>query len=521
MKTIREVWLADQVGIRGIELYIPKLYINQKDLEVYDNVEKGKYTIGLGQDEMSFCADHEDITSICLTVVSKLLRNYRLSAKDIGFLCVGTETLIDKSKSIKTSLMKLFEENSDIEGVDVKNACYGGTQALFHAVDWVYANWELENRYAVVVMADIAVYDVGPARCTGGVGAFAALVGPNAVLTFERGLRATYMIDVYDFYKPNQPVLSEYPVVEGQGSLQAYLTAVDETYKLYCQKAEKLKNEGLKFLQVQTKNEDLINAWYLIPVVKISNFDAVFFHCPFTRLVQKGFGILAFIDFKRGLSDHLSDIERAKPTAFLLEPREINYMSRDFTKMSTQISSKLWAQKTEPFLLLNRRIGNTYTASLYLQLISFFHRQVSKYFFQKQFTSNSFSSNVTFLFFSSSVEEDLNGRRLLFFSYGSGAASAMFSARIFLLEKDTKDQFAQMKQSADAAVALLEQRLCINPKRYSEIMALREKLLSSAVPYRPEGVRNNLTNEFSLFPNTYYLMNIGDKYRRYYAQTSS
>ncbi|VDK65408.1 unnamed protein product [Onchocerca ochengi] len=458
MKTIREVWLADQVGIRGIELYIPKLYINQKDLEVYDNVEKGKYTIGLGQDEMSFCADHEDITSICLTVVSKLLRNYRLSAKDIGFLCVGTETLIDKSKSIKTSLMKLFEENSDIEGVDVKNACYGGTQALFHAVDWVYANWELENRYAVVVMADIAVYDVGPARCTGGVGAFAALVGPNAVLTFERGLRATYMIDVYDFYKPNQPVLSEYPVVEGQGSLQAYLTAVDETYKLYCQKAEKLKNE----------------------VVKISNFDAVFFHCPFTRLVQKGFGILAFIDFKRGLSDHLSDIERAKPTAFLLEPREINYMSRDFTKMSTQISSKLWAQKTEPFLLLNRRIGNT-----------------------------------------SSVEEDLNGRRLLFFSYGSGAASAMFSARIFLLEKDTKDQFAQMKQSADAAVALLEQRLCINPKRYSEIMALREKLLSSAVPYRPEGVRNNLTNEFSLFPNTYYLMNIGDKYRRYYAQTSS
>ncbi|VDO36550.1 unnamed protein product [Onchocerca flexuosa] len=485
MKTIREVWLADQVGIRGIELYIPKLYINQKDLEVYDNVEKGKYTIGLGQDEMSFCADHEDITSICLTVVSKLLRNYRLSAKDIGFLCVGTETLIDKSKSIKTSLMKLFEENSDIEGVDVKNACYGGTQALFHAIDWVYANWELENRYAIVVMADIAVYDVGPARCTGGVGAFAALVGPNAVLTFERGLRATYMVDVYDFYKPNQPVLSEYPVVEGQGSLQAYLIAVDETYKLYCQKAEKLKNE----------------------VVKISNFDAVFFHCPFTRLVQKGFGILAFIDFKRGLSDHLTDIERAKPTAFLLEPREINYMSRDFTKMSTQISSKLWAQKTEPFLLLNRRIGNTYTASLYLQLISFFHRQVSRYFF----------SHLS----GSSVEEDLNGRRLLFFSYGSGAASAMFSARIFLLDKDTKDQFTQMKQSADAAVALLEQRLCINPKRYSEIMALREKLLSSAVPYRPEGVRSNFTNEFSLFPNTYYLMNIGDKYRRYYAQTSS
>ncbi|EFO15838.2 hydroxymethylglutaryl-CoA synthase [Loa loa] len=357
MKSKREVWLADQVGIRGIELYIPKLYINQEDLETFDNVEKGKYTIGLGQDEMSFCADHEDITSICLTVVSKLLRNYKLSAKDIGFLCVGTETLIDKSKSVKTSLMKLFEENCDIEGVDVKNACYGGTQALFHAIDWIYANWELEKRYAIAVMADIAVYGAGPARCTGGAGAFAALVGPNAVLSFERGLRAAYMVDVYDFYKPSQPVPSEYPVVEGQASLQSYLTAVDETYKLYCQKAKKLRDE----------------------VINISDFDGVFFHCPFTRLVQKALGVLAFIDFKRGLNSHLADIERAKPSAFLLEPRELNYMSRDFAKMTTQISAKLWTQKTEPFLLLNRRIGNAYTASLYLQLISFFIvRRMSK-----------------------------------------------------------------------------------------------------------------------------------------------
>lgn len=58
---------------------------------------------------------------------------------------------------------------------------------------------------------------------------------------------------------------------------------------------------------------------------------------------------------------------------FLLEPRELNYMSRDFAKMTAQISAKLWTEKTEPYLLLNRRIGNTYTASLYLQLITFFH----------------------------------------------------------------------------------------------------------------------------------------------------
>uniref|UniRef100_A0A915PRC6 Hydroxymethylglutaryl-CoA synthase n=1 Tax=Setaria digitata TaxID=48799 RepID=A0A915PRC6_9BILA len=472
MTPVRQVWLADQVGIRGIELYIPKLYVNQKDLEMFDKVEKGKYTVGLGQDEMSFCADHEDITSICLTVVSKLLKNYGLSTKDVGFLCVGTETLIDKSKSVKTSLMRLFEGNCDIEGVDVKNACYGGTQALFHAIDWTYANWELEKRYAVAVMADIAVYGAGPARCTGGAGAFAALIGPNAVLSFERGLRAMYMVDVYDFYKPNQPTPTEYPIVEGQASLQAYLTAVDETYKLYCQKAVKLKDE----------------------VVNISDFNAIFFHCPFTRLVQKALGVLAFIDFQRGLSKHLVDIERAKATDFLLEPRELNYMSRDFATMSTSISAKLWAEKTEPFLLFNRRVGNTYTASLYLQLISFFHR--------------------------SSDADALGAQRLLFFSYGSGATSAMFSARILMLDKDAKDQYLQIKRSSDEAVALLEQRLCVNPERYHEILALREKLLASTAPYSPEGAKSELAGEFSLFPGTYYLMNIGDKYRRYYAQAS-
>lgn len=52
----------------------------------------------------------------------------------------------------------------------------------------------------------------------------------------------------------------------------------------------------------------------LISAVNVSDFDAVFFHCPFTRLVQKAIGVLAFIDYKRGLSKHLTNLERAKPS---------------------------------------------------------------------------------------------------------------------------------------------------------------------------------------------------------------
>lgn len=63
----------------------------------------------------------------------------------IGRLEVGTETILDKSKSVKTVLMQLFEDsgNTDVEGIDTTNACYGGTAALFNAIAWVESSaWD-------------------------------------------------------------------------------------------------------------------------------------------------------------------------------------------------------------------------------------------------------------------------------------------------------------------------------------------------------------------------------------------
>lgn len=44
-----------------------------------------------------------------LTVVTSLLEKYKIDPKQIGRLDVGSETVIDKSKSIKTFLMQIFE----------------------------------------------------------------------------------------------------------------------------------------------------------------------------------------------------------------------------------------------------------------------------------------------------------------------------------------------------------------------------------------------------------------------------
>ena len=130
-------WPRD-VGIVGIEVYIPSQFVQQSELEKFDGVSEGKYTIGLGQTGMGFCSDLEDVNSLSLTVLDQLIAKFGLGWSDIGRLEVGTETLVDKSKSVKSVLMKLFEEsgNFDVEGVDSLNACYGGTAALFNCVAW-------------------------------------------------------------------------------------------------------------------------------------------------------------------------------------------------------------------------------------------------------------------------------------------------------------------------------------------------------------------------------------------------
>jgi hypothetical protein len=58
------------VGILGMEMYFPKRCISEDDLEEFDGVAKGKYTIGLGQKFMAFTDDKEDINSVALSGTS-------------------------------------------------------------------------------------------------------------------------------------------------------------------------------------------------------------------------------------------------------------------------------------------------------------------------------------------------------------------------------------------------------------------------------------------------------------------
>ncbi len=66
------------------------------------------------------------------------------------------------------------------------------------------------------------------------------LIGPDAPIAFDAGLRGSYITHAYDFYKPD--LTSEYPYVDGQFSLKCYTEAVDACYKAYNARERALKS---------------------------------------------------------------------------------------------------------------------------------------------------------------------------------------------------------------------------------------------------------------------------------------
>jgi Hydroxymethylglutaryl-coenzyme A synthase N terminal len=90
------------------------------------------------------------------TVLDRLMTSRSLRYEQVGWLGVGSESHVDRCKSIKSALMQRFvnAKHFDVGGVDQVNACYAGTAALLSAVDWIESPF-WDGRWAVVIATDI------------------------------------------------------------------------------------------------------------------------------------------------------------------------------------------------------------------------------------------------------------------------------------------------------------------------------------------------------------------------------
>ncbi|KAI9661108.1 MAG: 3-hydroxy-3-methylglutaryl coenzyme A synthase [Bathelium mastoideum] len=453
------------IGIKAIELYFPSQCVDQAELEKFDGVSEGKYTIGLGQTKMSFCDDREDIYSFALTTVSSLLRKYSIDPNSIGRLEVGTETLLDKSKSVKSVLMQLFQEsgNTNVEGVDTVNACYGGTNAIFNTVNWMESSsWD--GRDGIVVAGDIALYKKGNARPSGGAGCVAMLIGPDAPIIFEPGLRGSYIVHVYDFYKPD--LTSEYPIVDGHYSIKCYTESVDACYKAYNEREAKLKSltNGVNGHRDSATAESL--------ETPLDRFDNIVFHAPTCKLVSKSYARLLYNDY---LNDPSNPIFAEVPAEIRGLSKEASLSDKTVEKTFMALAKKRFAQRVQPGIFVPTMCGNMYSASVYGSLCSVL--------------TNTDAS-------------EMRGRRVGVFSYGSGLASSFFSLKVV---GDVKE----MQEKLDIKNRL-ESRRTVPPQIYDEMCNLREKAHLQK-NYTPTG------NPETVFPGTYYLTNVDDMFRRTYA----
>lgn len=439
-------------GIHRIAVYFPRMSVAQEHLEIFDNVSTGKYTIGLGQSHMAYVTDREDVISMALTVLSTLVRESGISYRDIGRLDVGTETILDKSKSIKTSLMRLFvaEGNSEVEGLDSTNACYGSTAALFNALAWVESSvWD--GRYAAVVATDVAVYARSAARPTGGAGAVAMLLGPDAPICFEPRYRTTVMGDTYDFFKPCVDV--EYPVVNGMETIDTFVRALDGCYRRFCEKIE--QDDGQRF--------DIMGG----------TVDYCVFHAPFFKMVKKSFARLVANDFMR--TDVDSDDRFTSVEKYRHLDHSTSHRCREAVKAFVDVCTDAFEEKCAPSAWLGREVGNCYTASLYTALAAIL----------------------------SEVGDELIGKRLLLFAFGSGFASSMFTLRVMASVKHVL--------VGKSLQQFLDERIVTPPEVYDSIMTLRERDYGR-FGYTPQ------SEVSSLAPGCYYLREVTSDGQRRYAQ---
>jgi len=319
-------------------------------------------------------------------------------------------------------------------------------------------------------MGDIAVYSKGNARPTGGAGACALLIGPNAPVVFESGCRATHMAHAYDFYKPN--LNSLYPIVDGQLSVKCFTSALDTCYAQYCMKSQ--MNHESHSQHPHTHATTLTSR-----EVNLSTFAAVLFHTPYVKLAQKSLARLYFNDLIRACP-YISAALAEKYKNFDIRT---SMNDKDLERELVEQSKELYEQKTLPGLYFSQNMGNMYTPSLYYSLFSFLISQPN--------------------------EEQLYGRRILLFSYGSGLASSMYSV-VCRKVHECRFTLAQLQRSILRARNRLEnERLALPPELMDKLLLERETN-DHKVPFTPQQPIE------SLKLGDIYLKSIDKNHRRQY-----
>jgi len=391
-------------GIDDIAIYIPRLYLDAGDFAKARGLDPEKLERGLGIGQMAIVDTNQDPACLAANACLRVMQKNKLTPDKIGRLYVATESSFDESKAMNSYVIGMLEQVYGQDtfghcgGIECKFACVSGSYALYDNTNWIRAG-EAEDKYALVVVSDIAKYDLGSSgEVTQGAGAIAMLLNENPrLLSFDPKVTSTSIKNEYDFYRPFG---KETPIVHGQYSNLLYLIQVKNALIDY---KRKVKKTGL----IKLNDGETI----------LDHVDYLNMHLPYSNMGKKALAYLVrheWRDLPRwkkiieeiGMEEPIPKDPRGTIES-VLEDSEFMASDHQFTKLftSTEMYAELYESKLASSLIASKMIGNLYTASLYL----------------------GFRSSLEFEY---QKGVDLEGKRVGFCSYGSGASAMIFSGVI-------------------------------------------------------------------------------------------
>ena len=199
-------------GIDALDYYIPPISLPIEELANARKIEAAKLEFGLGLKHMSVPDVDEDTASMAANALLRLIQNNNIDPRKIGRIYLGTESGLDASKPSATYAVGAVEEklknkhgercfkNCDV--VDLTFACIGAVDALQNCLDWVKNG---VKRKAIVLASDVAKYDLkSPGEYTQGAGAIALLINENPSILEIKDQWGIAMESVGDFFKPRR-----------------------------------------------------------------------------------------------------------------------------------------------------------------------------------------------------------------------------------------------------------------------------------------------------------------------------
>lgn len=414
------------VGIDAIDFHVPSLVMPLSALAEARNIEYDKLRFGLGLEGMALCDLDEDAVTLGAEAAWKVIDKNDLRPEDIGRLYLGTESAVDAAKPTASYILEILTQRwrakygeattSHIDVTDITFACVGGVDALLNCADWVRVK---KDRKALVIASDVAKYELeSTGEYTQGAGAVCSLVTHNPrilVLSEEVGVSTQ---SEADFFKPRRRFSKAdlwRDLMSQDGDAKESEANFDEVKRRSTHTFWSSKDQVVEqFLETPVFDGPYSNDCYQARVREaLSRFmeasgqhpeewSGLVFHLPYAFQGRRMWPDIHF-DLTRESKESISEkggesFSEENRTAFV-------------KTWSKTPEYKAYLKKTiAPGEVASQKIGNMYTASIFMSLISFL----------------------------ACAEGELS--TLGFCAYGSGSKSKVFSGK---LQSNWKESFSK------------------------------------------------------------------------------